>query len=404
MKRSTDRILTTHVGSLVRPPEVVAGMRARENGLPYEEDAFAQDLRAAVADVVRTQTTIGIDVPSDGEFGKRGWYQYLSERLAGLEYSDAPDTSAQYPSRDRTRFPEFYEMYERMERTLWMPPAAGDGSRLPGRRPGRWVCTGPVRYQGQEAVRRDIENFKAALGSVEAEEAFMPVVAPCTAEMLQANHYYPREEDYLFAVADALKEEYHAIVDAGLLLQVDDALLPSQYARMAPDASLADYKRWAEPRIEALNHALVGIPPEKVRYHICWGSQNVPHTADVPLRDIVDILLKAKVAGHSIEAANPRHEHEWRVWQDVRLPDGKVLIPGFVSHATNIVEHPELVAWRIGNFASVVGRENVIASTDCGFAQNWAVRRVHPSIQWAKLEALVAGARLASQQLWGRAD
>ncbi len=305
---------------------------------------------------------------------------------------------------ERARFQEFYEMYERIERRLWLPESTpADVLKAIDRRPG-WVCTGPITYQGQAALQRDIENFKAALSGVKIEEPFMPVVAPCTLESLHPNRYYATDEAYLFAAADALNEEYRGIVDAGFLLQIDDAILPAQYTRMTGQDRLAEFRRWAEVRIEAANRALAGIPPERARYHICWGSQNVLHTADVPLREIVDLVLRVNAAGHSIEAANPRHEHEWQVWRDVKLPAGKVLIPGVISHATNIVEHPELVAWRITNFASVVGRENVIASTDCGFAQNWAVRRVHPSIQWAKLEALAEGARLATRQLWGRAD
>jgi 5-methyltetrahydropteroyltriglutamate--homocysteine methyltransferase len=402
VRRSIDRILTTHAGSLVRPPEVVAFMRKIERGQPYDEAVFEATLRDGVAEVVRQQAHAKVDVPSDGEFGKLGWTQYVTDRLGGFEFrEDAP------PSRwgplggpDRQRFAGFYAAYDRHETTLWLQ----EESPAPEpRRPGAYVATGPITYTGKAAIERDIANLKAAMPGPHVIEAFLPVVAPASVEASRfTNAYYPDDEAFVFAIAEALREEYRAIVDAGLILQVDDAYIPALYARMLPDVSLAEYRKYIELRIEALNHALEGIPPGQVRYHICWGSQNVPHTTDVPLRQIIDLVLKVNAGAYSIEAANPRHEHEFQVWEDTKLPEGKVLIPGVISHATNIVEHPELVGWRILNFAKLLGRENVIAGTDCGFSQHWNLARVHPEVQWAKLESLAEGARIAGSKLWPR--
>jgi 5-methyltetrahydropteroyltriglutamate--homocysteine methyltransferase len=402
MERSTERILTTHTGSLVRPHDIVAIMHRLEAGQQYDAAALHRLLTPAVAAVVRQQADVGIDIPSDGEFGKRGWTSYVAERLSGLEgipsvYGTLVTSMA---GTQHERFRGFYQVYNRIERTVWLP-GNETGTRSATEMPTfNWRCTGPITYTGGDAIQRDIANFTAALQPVQVTEAFLPVAAPCSVEATRANNYYPSEEAYLFAIAEALKEEYHAIVDAGFLLQIDDAWMPARYAHMRPQASLAEYRKYVQLTIEALNHALAGIPEERVRYHICWGSQNVPHTWDVPLEDIVDLVLQVRAQAYSIEAANPRHEHEWEVWQHTRLPDGKILIPGVISHATNVVEHPRLVAQRLQNFARCVGRENVIAGTDCGFSQHWNLARVHPEVQWAKLEALVEGARLASAQLW----
>jgi 5-methyltetrahydropteroyltriglutamate--homocysteine methyltransferase len=347
---------------------------------------------------------VGIDIPSDGEFGKRGWTSYVAERLDGLESSPSVYGTliTGMAGTQHERFRGFYQVYNRIERTVWLP-GNEEGTLGPTDMPASsWRCTGPITYTGSDAIKRDVANFAVALQHVQVAEAFLPVAAPCSVEATRANNYYPTEAEYLFAIAEALKEEYHAIVNAGFLLQVDDAWMPARYAHMLPQASMADYRKYVHLTIEALNHALEGIPEDRVRYHICWGSQNVPHTWDVPLADIVDLVLRVKAQAYSIEAANPRHEHEWEVWQHTKLPDGKILIPGVISHATNVVEHPRLVAQRLQNFARCVGRENVIAGTDCGFSQNWNLARVHPEVQWAKLEALVAGARLASEQLWRR--
>jgi 5-methyltetrahydropteroyltriglutamate--homocysteine methyltransferase len=417
MKRSTDRILTTHVGSLIRPQALQDFMRAKQGGQPYDHAAYAACLKAAVADVVRHQAEVGIDVISDGEFGKAiSWNQYVVERLSGFELRAIPaGFRPGVPGADRTRFKEFYAELD---------------AREPMANAKMVACIGPVKYVGQEIVRRDIANFKAALASVASgqrgdsivrapdarpepgssaraaleglpvQEAFMPVVAPSSVLPDRKDEHYKREEDWLDAVTAAMRTEYRMIVDAGFILQIDDARAATAYDRMVPPASFADYRRWLAKFVESLNQALAGIPEERVRYHVCWGSWPGPHVSDVPLKDIVDLILKVRAGAYVIESANPRHEHEWQVWKNVKLPEGKVLIPGVISHATNVVEHPELIAERILRFANLLGRENVMAGTDCGFAQGTFYRRVHPSVMWAKFEALAEGARLASKQLW----
>ncbi len=404
MKRSSHRILTTHAGSLVRPPEITEAMIRAHLGEPLDEANFQADLRRCVADVVRRQTEVGIDVIDDGEFGKSSWINYLSDRINGLtriprERSPERSYSLSWPDQDR--FGDFYRTYDRYETLQWLPEtpskARYDGSQ--GTEYLTVVCSGPLEYR-PGPVERDIENLRAALSDRPAEEVFMPVVAPASVEIVPDRHYGD-PETYLFALADALNAEYKLIVNAGFLLQVDDAILPMQRFMKFRDRSLSAYLAWAELRVDALNRALEGIPEERVRYHVCFGSQNIPHLRDPALEDILDLVLRVHASAYSIEACNPRHEHEWTIWEKVKLPDGKVLIPGMLSHATNIVEHPELVALRIKNFARLVGRENVIAGSDCGFSQSWNSPRVHPEVQWAKLEALVAGARLASEELWG---
>ncbi len=403
MKRSTERILTTHAGSLVRPPEVIAVLKAEAFGEPYDPEAFARGLRTAVAEAVRRQAEAGVDIPSDGEFGKVGWNNYVLERFSGLELRELPPGATPLGrGKDRREFADFYAVWNQVERTIWLPPEVAQAVSATGTMTARWVCTGPISYKGHAAIQRDIANFKTALAAAGIAEGFLPVAAPGSVEASHPNEYYPSDEAYLYAIADALREEYRAIVDAGLLLQVDDAFLPYVYDWMVDRMSMAEYLAYCEKRVAALNHALRGIPEERVRYHICWGSWNGPHSTDVPLRDIVHLVLKVNAGAYSIEAANPRHEHEWKVWRDVKLPEGKILIPGVVTHSTNIVEHPELVAERIVRFANLVGRENVIAGTDCGFSQHWNLIRTHPSVQWAKLQALAEGARLASRELWGR--
>ena len=404
MERSTNRILTTHVGSLVKTPEIIDQMRAQAMGEPFDEDILSKHLRTGVAQVVRKQAEVGVDVPSDGEYGKSSWMGYVWDRISGLEPTD------QLPAQDGVnwftlraqQFPGFHRAYDRFETTVWMPDLPS------GKKPQNanvlrfFVVTGPVRYKGHAAIRRDIENFKAALVQNKFVEAFLPAVAPCSCSFLGMNRYYKSEEEYLFATADALHEEYKAIVDAGLLLQVDDAILPMMYVVGAPGQDLQKYLSWAAMCMDALNHALRGIPEDRVRYHICWGSQNAPHTWDIPLKEIVHLVLKVKAQAYCIEAANPQHEHEWQVWEKVKLPAGKILVPGVVTHCTNVVEHPELVAWRLGNFARLLGRENVIGGTDCGFSQGWNWARVHEEVQWAKLASLAEGAGIATRQLWGK--
>jgi 5-methyltetrahydropteroyltriglutamate--homocysteine methyltransferase len=387
MKRSTDRILTTHVGSLIRPQALQDILRAKQAGQPYDQAAYETCLKQSIDDVVSRQADIGVDIVSDGEFGKAiSWNQYVVERLSGFELRAIP---AGYrpgvPGADRTRFKEFYAELD---------------VREPMANAKMVACVGPVKYIGQDILRRDIDNFKAALKGAKVEEAFMPVVAPSSVLPDRKDEYYKGEEEWLDAVTAAMRTEYQTIVDAGFVLQIDDARAATAYDRMVPPGTFEEYRRWLAKFVESLNRALEGIPEDRVRYHVCWGSWPGPHVSDVALKDIVDLILKVRAGAYVIESANPRHEHEWQVWKNVKLPDGKVLIPGVISHATNVVEHPELIAERITRFANLLGRENVIAGTDCGFAQGTFYRRVHPTVMWAKFEALVEGARLASKQLW----
>lgn len=384
MKRSDDRILTTHVGSIVRPPELLQlAKAAREN--PQEQQKYFDALRQATADVVRHQVEAGIDVVNDGEYGKSSWANYVLDRMTGFEPRPDKLYEAVWLGRDRFRFREFMQAEF---------PRGAVGT------PGH-ACIALIQYKGHDAVRRNIRDLKAALAAAEAAEGFLTAVAPASTGYDAENEYYKDEREYVFAIAEALREEYLEIYNSGLVLQVDDAVLANMYDHLTQE-SPARYSEWAELRVEALNHALRGIPENRVRYHICFGSWHVPHMADAPLEAIVDLMLKVKAGAYSIEAANVRHEHEWRVWEKVKLPPGKILIPGVVTHHTTTVEHPRLVADRIVRFAKVVGRENVIAGTDCGFAQSEGIQRVHPQVMWAKFEALAEGARLASQELWGR--
>jgi 5-methyltetrahydropteroyltriglutamate--homocysteine methyltransferase len=396
MKRSTNRILSTHVGSLIRPPKLAEAIQARQNG-QMNDAAYQQCLRESVADVVKRQLQAGVDIINDGEFGKStSWSLYILKRLSGFEMRPAK-ASAFARGADREKFKDFYEELEGARATkAWSNVTVQDA-----------VAVAPIQYTGLAEVQRDIDNLKAALTAASGqgtgpEEAFLPVAAPSSAIPDRKNEYYKNDKDLLVALAEALRTEYRAIADSGILLQVDDARAAVTYDRMVPPASFEDYYKWLARHVEVLNHALEGIPAEKVRYHVCWGSWPGPHVSDVPLRKIVDLILKVNAGAYLIEAANPRHAHEWKVWKDVKLPEGKILVPGVVSHGTNVVEHPELVAERILNFAGCVGRENVIAGTDCGFAQEELNRRVHPSIMWAKLESMAEGARLASAELWGR--
>ena len=396
MKRSEDRILTTHVGSLIRPKAIQDILAARQNGVAVDEAYHSRVLTESVAGIVKRQAETGVDVISDGEFGKSiSWSQYVLERLDGFERRPVASGGADPFARglDRERFPEFYAELDAHDRAQGRFDGGG-GARYES------VCVAPIAYTGQDALRRDIENFRAALDEVDVAEGFLPVAAPASVIPDRRNEHYESDEALVFAIADAMRVEYRTISDAGLLVQVDDARAAVTYDRMVPPASMEEYRAWLGLHMEALNHALDGIPPERVRYHVCWGSWPGPHTSDVPIREIVDLILGVNAGAYVLEMANPRHEHEWAVWKDVKLPDGKVLIPGVISHATNVVEHPELVAQRIVRLAEAVGRENVIGSTDCGFAQGPFHRRVHPTVQWAKLGALVEGARLASERLW----
>jgi len=391
MKHSTNRILTTHVGSLIRPADLQDFLRARQSGKPYDEAGFQACLTRSVAEVVARQGQAGIDVVSDGEFGKSiSWAQYALTRLSGFTRRPIKDEAANPFKRgaDRTKFNEFYAELDAKEAVSTTMEA---------------ICTGPIAYVGNDELTRDIANFKAALGETKVEEAFMPVAAPASVIPDRVNEFYKNDEELQVAIAAAMRTEYKTIIDAGFIVQLDDARSAVTYDRMVPPGSFVDYKKWLEKQIDILNHAIEGLPADRIRYHVCWGSWPGPHTSDVPLKDIVDVILKAKVGAFVIEGANPRHEHEWQVWKNVKLGEGRVLIPGVISHATNVVEHPELVAERIVRLAKIVGRENIIAGTDCGFAQGPFYRRVHPQIMWAKLEALAEGARIASKELWSKA-
>jgi len=407
MKHSTDRILTTHAGSLSRPANLIAMNRARATGASVGSAAYAQCLTTSVADVVRKQREVGIDIPDDGEFGKAvagsydygAWWNYAFARMSGFSPAGAGAESRHKKSsvadlaltsfanrRDWQKFGEFYQDPESSGSLM------GSAARRPVQRP---ACTGPIKYTGHEALAADLANLQTALAAAGAAEGFMCSIGPGSFARGE-DLFYKTEEEFLFASADAMHEEYQAIVDAGIVLQIDDPSLPDNWDMINPEPPLAEFKKFENVRIEALNHALRGLPADRIRYHICWGSWHGPHTTDIPLQDIVDLVLSVNAGAYSVEAGNVRHEHEWRVWKDVKLPDGKLLIPGVVSHATNIVEHPQVVADRIMRYAQVVGRENVIAGTDCGLGG-----RIHPQIAWAKLAALAEGAKLATKELWG---
>jgi 5-methyltetrahydropteroyltriglutamate--homocysteine methyltransferase len=369
--------------------------KARDNH-SFDLAAFDECLSHSIDEVVRLQLDAGIDVVSDGEYGKSvTWAFYIHKRLSGIDWRQFTDEELSDPTatvisgRDREAFPEFYGDYD----TKML------GNARAVLRP---VITGPITYVGQEELQRDITNLKTSLTRAGRGHGFLPVVAPASAIPNAKNEFYRNEEAYLFGLAEALRTEYRAIIDAGLDLQIDDAGLPIMYEKMVPPMTLADYRKWASLRIDALNYALKGLPKDRTRYHICWGSWNGPHMFDVPFKDIVDLILRVDVGAYSFEAANPRHEHEWRLWQDVRLPSDKVLMPGLITHSTNVVEHPELVAERLLRFVDCVGRENVMAGSDCGFSQSPLGARVHRSIMWAKLRSLTAGADIASKKAWGK--
>jgi 5-methyltetrahydropteroyltriglutamate--homocysteine methyltransferase len=382
LKRSSDFILTTHAGRLDPPKDLGELTRALARRESEDGAAHKARLRTAMADMVKQQAGAGLDVVSDGELGKFHSFTYYSKRLSGLSVrpvrEDEPPGMWERTG-ERMEFAEFYDYL---------------GFRTARE---RMSFTGPISFVGEEEVQSDIAILQEAMKGVDAAEAFMCVLAPGWLEHWMYNEYYASDEEYLFALADAMKHEYKAIIDAGFILQLDDPGLPDTYDMIVPNPTIEEYRKFAEVRVEALNHALKDLPEDRIRYHICWGSWHGPHTHDLPLQHVVDLMLRVKAQAYSVEAANPRHEHEWKVWRDVKLPDGKILIPGVVSHASNVVEHPELVADRIVQYANLVGRENVIAGTDCGMGG-----RVHPQIGWAKLKALVEGARLASKQLWAK--
>ena len=403
MQHSRDRIVTSHAGSLPRPDPLIAANQARQSGGDVDEARFQTQLQSAVVDVVRRQKELGVDIPGDGEYGKAmghrvnygAWWSYSFQRLGGLDLTgpglyEIPARRAQpgevvltsfADRRDRQRFAAAY--------------ADPESGITTGPRARTWpICTGPLTYTGHDAIARDIANFKAGLDACGIAEGFMTSVAPGSASRI-SNAYYKTEEEFMFACAEAMREEYKAIVDAGLILQLDDPSIAENWDQINPEPTVEAYRKFTMRRVEALNAAIKGLPQDRIRFHLCWGSWHGPHTTDIPMKDIVDVMLAINCGAYSFEAGNVRHEHEWRVWQDVKLPDDRLILPGVVSHATNVVEHPELVAERIVRFANLVGRERVIAATDCGLGG-----RVHADIAWAKLEALAQGAALASKQLW----
>jgi 5-methyltetrahydropteroyltriglutamate--homocysteine methyltransferase len=393
MKRSTDRILTTHTGSLPRPADLVAILNKKELGESYDPNAFAERVQRAISEIMDKQVDTGIDIVDDGEHSKVNWMAYARARLSGLEEIDRP-VRFRGATRDSLAFPGTYEDMKVML-------AARSGAIVPKRqvRPKAYVCTGPITYVGQHELEIDIENLKAALKGRNIEEGFMTAISPSNLELYYENEYYASDEEYLAALADAMRVEYRAIADSGLLLQIDDPRMATHYNR-ATNASIEDCRRFIALRVEAVNHALRGIPEDRVRFHTCYSVNVAPRVHDFELKYFVDLMLKIRAGAYLIEAANPRHEHEWQLWQEVKLPEGKILVPGVVSHCIHLVEHPELVAQRIARFADVVGRERVIAGTDCGFGTSGAGDEVNPEVAWAKLRALVEGARLASDRLW----
>jgi 5-methyltetrahydropteroyltriglutamate--homocysteine methyltransferase len=383
MLYSTNRIMTAHAGSLPRPDDLREMLVAKANGEPYDAGALDRRLKSAVAETVRHQAQCGLDCINDGELSKTNFTDYVRWRIAG--YASRPSAGPRRLSitaRDETKFAGYF--------------AANPRARPVGP-PTMPVCVEKLRYTGQADLAADLANFKAALEGVNVAEAFLPANSPGTIEHWLANEYYKSDEEFVFAIADVMHEEYQAIVDAGFVLQIDDPDLPDGW-NCLPNITLPDYRKYATIRVDALNHALAGIPKEKIRLHVCWGSHHGPHHDDVPLKDIVDLIFRVQAGSFSIEASNPCHEHEWRVFEEAKLPAGATLVPGVVGHCTDFIEHPDLVAERLVRYARLVGRENVLAGTDCGIG----TRVGHPSICWAKFEALAEGARRATKILWGR--
>ncbi len=387
MKRSIDRILTTHVGSLARPQGQLDFLFAKERGDDFAPADFEKSTSQAVDDIVARQADIGVDIVCDGEQGKSSFLTYIAERLSGFSPSEDQGEDLWIDSRETIAFPEFYEAHRKSREGLVAPPV-------------KLVCTGPVKYVGGEVLQRDITNVKNAAAKQEVEEVFMTAVSPSDVEGQQANKFYESDEAYLFAIADAMHEEYKGIIDSGLILQIDDPRLLTYYISQ-PTLSVEDCRKWAELRVEALNHALKGLPEDRIRFHTCYGINIGPRVHEMNLADIVDIMLKVNAGAYLFEAGNPRHEHEWKVWENVQVAEGKSLVPGVISHSTPLVEHPELVAQRLVRFANIVGKENIMAGSDCGFASFAATEQeIHPRIVWAKFESLVEGAKIASQELW----
>jgi 5-methyltetrahydropteroyltriglutamate--homocysteine methyltransferase len=381
MKQSISRILTTHTGSLPRSPQLQELLHTREERQPLDQHSFEASVRQAVADVVKMQLDIGLDVINDGEQGRSQYATYVKERLSGFEGERLVRAR---PRLDDLDFPEYATQRTHQSSTSMPQP----------------TCSGPIAWKDWDAVQRDIDNLQAAIAQSEVEEVFMTAASPGVIANFLPNEYYPSEEAYLYALADVMKDEYNAIVRAGLLLQLDCPDLAMTRVSQFSHLSLEEFKKVVEMHVEVLNYALNGISSDRMRMHVCWGNTEGPHHHDVSLREIIDIVLKARPMGLSFEGANPRHAHEWKVWREVKLPEGKVIIPGVLDTTTNFIEHPELVAERITRYAEIVGRENVIAGSDCGFGTSAWGRKVVTTIAWAKLQAMVEGARLASQELW----
>jgi 5-methyltetrahydropteroyltriglutamate--homocysteine methyltransferase len=391
MQRSSDRILTTHCGSLPRPLDLIGQLFARDNGDKYDAGKIEARVRESVAEVVAKQIDVGVDVVNDGEHSKSSFSAYTGQRLSGFELTDVPFGHVG-TSRDRTEFGPVYE------ENAAMCAARPSRIEVPRRHQG-YVCTGPIRYVGQKALEVDIANMKAALKGKPEREVFMTAISANNVAMYYGNTYYKSDEEYTYAIAEAMREEYEGIVKAGFLLQIDDPRLATHYDRH-PELDIAGARRFIAQEVEVLNHALRNIPEDRIRFHTCYSTNVAPRVHDLELKNYIDLMLKIKAGGYTFEGANPRHEHEWAVWGEVKLPDHKVVIPGVISHCVALVEHPELVAQRLERFASVVGRERVLASNDCGFATAGAGDEVHPLVAWAKLKAVVEGARIASKRLW----
>jgi 5-methyltetrahydropteroyltriglutamate--homocysteine methyltransferase len=400
MKRSTDRIIVSHAGTLPRPDDLREMMATGDS----RAEEFTKRLPGAVKEVVQKQVETGIDVVNDGEFGKReGFSSYPRSRLGGIEVREFGPGEGPAPrdvqGRDRRDFPGFAALgFPARPGGAGTANVTGSGGAMAasGGRRSMVFCTGPISYIGKQHYEEDIANLKAAVQGLDVE-AYLPAVAPGTMEHWLRNEYYKSDEELLYAIADAMKEEYKAIVDAGFVLQIDDPDLPDGW-QMYPEMTVSEYHKYAQVRVEALNHALIGLPEERVRFHTCWGSQHGPHMADIELREIVNLILMVKAECISVEAANPRHDHDWKLWEEVKLPDGRSYMPGVISHVSNHIEHPELVAMRLENYAKAMGRENVIAGTDCGMGS----RVGHSEVSWAKFDAMVKGARIATKRLWGK--
>jgi len=388
MLHSTERILVTHTGSLPRPRDLIDVMLAENEGRTFDPSDYELKLQHAIHDIVRRQLDLGVDIVDDGEFSKRGFAVYAHQRLDGLTPTGRVRVSPWATSRESQAFPEFYSTSN---------PVPGNSSNPSNM---QMACTGPIAYKAEKRLAQDLENLKAAASAAGVVEAFVPAISPCDVAGNQENEYYKTSEEFLFAIADALRVEYQAIVDAGFLLQIDDPLLINYYVKN-PDLNLGQCRAWAEGQIEAINFALRGIPEDRVRYHTCYGINMGPRVHDMEMKDYIDIVLRIRAGAFSFEASNARHEHEWRIWEEVKLPEGKLIIPGVITQSSVVVEHPELIAQRLVRFAGLVGRENVIAGTDCGFGtQALEVPEIHPAIVWAKFKAMAEGAKLASERLW----